>query len=226
MPGRALAQPGQAGGAVGQGHALGDEGLGRRQPGQLGGERRGAVELGQREAAGRQVQPGQPVALRAGMHGRQQLVAALLQERLVGDRARGDDAHHLALDQALAGGRIADLLADRHRLAQADQPRQVVLGGVHGHAGHRDRRTGAGAALGQGDVEQARRLAGVVVEQLVEVAHPEEQQDVRMLALGRQVLAHQRRVLVQLGIGDGHGMVGRGEAALQWRGPPLYRDRR
>ncbi|KAG1086640.1 hypothetical protein G6F57_021597 [Rhizopus arrhizus] len=65
---------------------------------------------------------------------------------------------------------------------------------MHRHAGHRDRRAAGAAALGQGDVQQPRRLAGVVVEQLVEIAHAEEQQQVRMVGLGREELLHQRGV--------------------------------
>src|SRR5262249_50378662 len=47
-----------------------------------------------------------------------------------------------------------------------------------------------GAALGERQVEQARGLLGVVVEELVEVPHPVEDQDVGMLALDAQVLLH------------------------------------
>jgi hypothetical protein len=84
---------------------------------------------------------------------------------------------------------------------------------MHRHPGHRDRRAGAGAALGQGDVEQARRLARIVVEQLVEIAHPEQQQDVRVLALGAQVLAHQRGVAGGIGVVHALGMRSGGAAA-------------
>src|SRR3546814_19950663 len=59
------------------------------------------------------------------------------------------------------------------------------------HTGHRDRLAGRTAALGQGDVEQPRRFARVVVEQLVEVAHAEEHQHVRVLRLGGEELLHQ-----------------------------------
>src|SRR3546814_236435 len=137
-----------------------------------------------------QVRPGQAVAALAAGDCQQQRVAALGQQRLVGDRARRDDPHHLALDQALARRRVADLLADRHRLAQRHQPGEVTIGGVVGHARHRDRLAGRRAALGQGDVEQLRRPARVVVEQLVEIAHAEEQQHVRMVGLGREKLPH------------------------------------
>jgi hypothetical protein len=46
------------------------------------------------------------------------------------------------------------------------------------------------AALGQGDAQQARGDLGVLEEQFVEVAHPEEDDGVRLLGLGRQILAH------------------------------------
>ena len=53
------------------------------------------------EAAAGEVGPGQAVTAASARHRHQQRVAALVEQRLVGHRARGDDAHHLALDQAL-----------------------------------------------------------------------------------------------------------------------------
>jgi hypothetical protein len=114
-------------------------------------------------------------------------------------RARGDEAHHLALDQglgatALAGlGRILDLLADRHLEAAADEPRQVRLVAVHGHAAHRDIGAIVAPALGQGDVERRRRLDRIVEEQLVKIAHPVKQEMLRVGPLDLQVLDHHRR---------------------------------
>jgi hypothetical protein len=85
---------------------------------------------------------------------------------------------------------------------------------VHRHAGHGDRVAAGGAALGQGDVEQARRPARIVVEELVEIAHPEEQQDVRVLRLGGEVLAHERRVLRCTGRGGRSAGFGGGDAVV------------
>src|SRR5690606_8351456 len=68
----------------------------------------------------------------------------------------------------------------------------------------------------QGDVKQLRSLARVVVEQLVEVAHAEEQQHVRMLRLGGEELLHQGRVFRGLYF---HGQRGGRVAG----GPPWYR---
>jgi hypothetical protein len=70
---------------------------------------------------------------------------------------RGDHAHHLALHRPLGGGHVAHLLADRHRLAQLDQARQVAS--TDGRARPpSDRLAGRLAARGQRDVQQAAAL--------------------------------------------------------------------
>jgi hypothetical protein len=96
---------------------------------------------------------------------------------------RRDHAHHLALDRAFAGGRIADLFADRARFADLDQLGQIAFQRVERHAAHLDRLTARRAARRQRDAEQARRLFRVLEEQLVEIAHAVEHQHVRVLAL-------------------------------------------
>jgi hypothetical protein len=49
------------------------------------------------------------------------------------------------------------------------------------------------AALGQRDVQRLGRRDRIVEEHLVEIAHPVEQQRVRILRLDLQVLRHHRR---------------------------------
>lgn len=92
---------------------------------------------------------------------------------------------------------------------------------MHRHAGHRDRRTTGAAALGQGDVQQPRGLARVVVEQLVEIAHAEEQQQVGVVRLGGEELLHQRGVLG--GARAEFGFVF-GVGGLQERCPEIWRS--
>ncbi len=121
-------------------------------------------------------------AFRAGK-GEQDVVGFLLEQLRVGEGPRRDDARHLPVDRPLGGGGIADLLADRHRFADAHELREVLVHRVVGHARHLDRRARRGAARGERDVEQPRGALGVVVEQLVEVAHAVEQQDVGVLRL-------------------------------------------
>ena len=195
LPGRALRQCGAAGlHRGGQCFAISAQHFSRIQPRQP----RWQLALrtfGQAEATARQTEPGEAIA-RAAVFGdrQQQRIAPLGQQLAVGQRARRDDAHHLALDRALGGGDIADLLGHGHRFAELDQPRQIALDRMHRHTGHHDRLTRALPARRQRDVEQAVGLARVVEEDLVEVAHAEEQQRLRMLGLQAQVLRHHRRV--------------------------------
>ena len=98
------------------------------------------------------------------------------------------------LHRPLARRRIAELLDDHHRLAMLHELREMRLERVVRHAGHRDGCAGRLPARRQRDVEQPRRVLGVGVEEFVEVAHPVEDELVRMLRLGAQVLLHHRRV--------------------------------
>ena len=105
-------------------------------------------------------------------------------------RSRRKDARHLAPDDLLGELRILHLVADRDAVAFSEQSREVALGGVVGNAAH-----GHGPFLVPGrelDLQFARGYLGVVVEEFVEVAHPEKEQGVGMLPLGRRELAHDR----------------------------------
>ena len=66
-------------------------------------------------------------------HARVEIVA-------VDERAGGDDAHHLALDQPLRLLRVFDLLADRDPEPLVHELRDVAVGRVERHAAHRDAR--------------------------------------------------------------------------------------
>ena len=55
--------------------------------------------------------------------------------------------------------------------------------------------------MGQRDAQQAHDLFGIVEKQLIEIAHPVEQQRVPMTCLQAQVLLHHWRVLVETRIG-------------------------
>ena len=114
-----------------------------------------------------------------------------------------DHADDLATHDALGGARVLHLLAERHPEALLDEPRHVAGDRVVGHPAHRDR--GAVAVLGprgEGDLERARGHHRVLEEELVEVAHPEEEEGVGVLGLHAVVLLHGRR---ESGAGgDGH----------------------
>ena len=185
---------------------LGEQQLGRLDAFQRGrgfGERR----LGHRQPSGGEVEPRHTGALARRVPRREQALAPRVEQVRVRDRARRDDARDLALERSLRRCRVAELLDDDHRLADLHQAREVLLDGVERHARHRDRRTGRLAPRGQRDVEQPRCALGVVEEQLVEIAHPVEDQLVRMLRLDAQILLHHRRVR---GERRAPGRVGRG----------------
>ncbi|MDT4826313.1 hypothetical protein FQZ97_596220 [compost metagenome] len=168
--------------------------LARRDARDPGFERIGRA-LGQPQLGARHAEPGEAAEIaRARMHGEQQRIALVVEQFRIGQRAGRDHPHHLALDRPLAGADLAHLLADGDRFAELDEPREVGVDRVEGHAAHQHRLPGRLAALGERDVEQTRGLFGVGPEQFVEIAHPVEQQGVRMVGFEAQVLRHHRRV--------------------------------
>ena len=169
------------------------------------GERRASVggELGWRagaggKGAGRQVAPARGRASRAaGGDGGEPIGALGLEQVALGQRARRDDAGDGAGDDALARpfagfGGVLDLFGDGDAVAALDQAGEIGVGGMDGHAAHRDGHAGMLAALGQRDVERGGGGAGVVEEQFVEIAHAEEQQAIGGFVLQRQILRDHR----------------------------------
>ena len=66
-----------------------------------------------------------------------------VEQALLGQRARRDEAHHVAPDHGLGPalprlGRVLDLLAHRDAMALRDQALEIFVGGMHRHAAHGD----------------------------------------------------------------------------------------
>jgi hypothetical protein len=162
MPGCLPTQTGMVAPAIGWAEILADQQFGRFQALQLvAAPPRHAP--GDGEPAAAQIQTGQTVGLLHLVQRDQQVVAAFVQQRFIGQRAGGDDAYHPPFHRPFAGGGIAHLLADRHRQPQFDQLGQIAFDRVKWYAGHRDGLTGGLAPAGQGDVEQFGGATGVVV---------------------------------------------------------------
>lgn len=125
---------------------------------------RGVIELHRRETAAAEVEPGETVAAVVMMQRGEQVVAALVEQGFLGERAGRDDAHHLPFDRTFRFRRVADLFAERHRLAGLHQLGEISFHGVKRHAGHRDRFARRLAARGERDVEQRGGAARVVEE--------------------------------------------------------------
>ncbi len=177
-----------------------------------------ARDLAQGEAAGGDVHrgeavgdcplPGLPAADR-----QEEVGAGRVEEPVLRDRAGGDEPHDLAADHgfgpALLGlGRILGLLAHRHPVAEGDETVEVVVGPFDRHAAHRDLAARVLAALRQDDAERPGRGIRILEEQLVEVAHPVEQEAVRIGGLDLDVLRHHRRRAGRVQAGRGRRVGG------------------
>ena len=148
-------------------------------------------DFGHEERAGRQLDPSNAAALLAERYRRKVVATAPVEQGVFGQRAGRDDANDGALDNALRFFGVLDLFADGDAMADLHQAAQVAIERANRHAGHRNRGF-ALAARGQRDAERLRRHLGVVMEQLVEVAHAEEHDRIGGLFFGRCELAHRR----------------------------------
>ena len=202
-------------------HRLRSDDLGGLEPRDFCGKAR-FVRLRQGEGPGRQIERRKsiaraPVARPDPLHGDEEPRPARLEQALLGDRAGRDEPHDVALDDRfraapLRFGRILELLADRDAMAERDQAVEVVVGALDRHAAHADVLAVVLAALGEHDAERAARDLRVVEEELVEVAHPVEQQAIRVGRLDLEVLRHHRRQALRSGFeaGIGNGAYDRG----------------
>ncbi len=122
-------------------------------------------------------------------HQRRQVVVALVfQQTGLYHRTRRHHACHLTGHQP--SDRLPHLLTDGYAVAFLDQPSNVALNGVVGHAGHGVALITAGGELPtrEHQVQLPRCDPGIFVKGLVEISQPEEQNRVRVLFLDFQIL--------------------------------------
>ena len=125
-------------------------------------------------------------------------MAPRFQQAFLGQRAGGDQPHHVAFHDRLVAAFLGlrgalHLLADRHAKPLADQRQQVAFGGMHRHAAHGDILALMLAAFGERDVQRLCRGDGIVKEHLVKIAHAVEQQRVLMVRFKLEILRHHWR---------------------------------
>ena len=173
-----------------------------REPGQLCIERI-VGNCRQFKITGRNIRCSQPdLALYLGERD-QHIVAARIQQIILGQCSGGDIADDIARHQSLVAaprfrlGRGFNLLGNRHLETGADQLRQIAFRCMHRHPAHRDCIAGILAARGQRDIQRRRCQLGVLVKQLKKIAHPVEQQAIAGLFLQTEILLHHRRDLVR-----------------------------
>ena len=154
-------------------------------------------EGGDGALAGGDVAEAQPRARAVPVHGADEVVAPLLQHGGGHHRAGGDDADDVPVHQPLGQGGVLHLLADGHLVALGDQPGDVGVGAVVGHAAHGGalRLRLAPVPAGQGQLQLLGYQLGVLVEHLVKITQPEKQNTVRVQLLHAQVLLHHGRGL-------------------------------
>ena len=181
----------------------------RQRPGALGEHRLGGVEAAQlifqvvqglrsgREGGGKHLAGGDVAQAQAypglvGVDGAEEVVFPLLQHRRGDDGARRDDADDVPVHQTLGQGGVLGLLTDGHLVALGDEPGDVALTGVVGHAAH------GGALLrglisvpgGEGQIQLLGHQLGIVEEHLIKIAQSEKQNGVGIAVLHLQVLFH------------------------------------
>jgi hypothetical protein len=169
----------------------GEEHLARREPHELVGQPV-LRQVPEPEGAGREVDPREADPGAVGDGGGEVVVLLLLEDRLLDERPGRDDADDAALDEPFRFLGVLELLADGHPVARFEEPVDVRLGRVEGDARHGD----APLALrprGEHDPQDPRGGLGVLVEHLVEVAEPEEEDFVGVARLDLGVLVHERR---------------------------------
>ena len=180
-------RPGVVGAEFG-GELVGDDAFAGVEPVEFGPELFRRSGFGDAEFAGADVEAGQCAAVAPGDEGRKIVVTGRIEQRVVDDRARGDDAGHLPLDDSLRQFGILHLLCDGDLDAGRDQPGEVIFQRVVGEAAHRHP-----LPLGEGKFEHRTHPFRVFEKLLVEVAEPEEQHRVRRdRRLRLAVLPHHR----------------------------------
>ncbi len=178
--------------------SIGVHQLDRAQPGQLptgrqqAGVFRAGCELGSNELAGGDVGGGDSGAGVVEHDRGNEIVAVGIEHRGVGDGAGGDHARDITLDQSLRFGRVADLLTYRYLVPGGDQPADIPLGRVVGNTGHGHAGALAHLPAGQDDIEHLGGNDRVVLEGLVEIAQPEEEEHVGITVLDIEVLPAER----------------------------------
>ena len=172
---------------IGREASFGSQQLGGLEARQLHREM-GHGKLARGELARRDVHVGQacPLALRDG--GCQVVVRLPVQNRVLDDRARRDDSHHLPVHDAPRRRGVARLLADRDAIPLLDELREVPFKRVVRYARQRHPRPLPHLPRRQRDLKLPRYEPRVVIERLIEIPHPKQQDLILMLLLDAEIL--------------------------------------
>ena len=111
-----------------------------------------------------------------------------------------DESHHVAADHGFGSAllrfrRIFRLFAHGDPVAEADEALEVIVGAPI-NAAHRDVLAEMLASLGQHDPERPARDLRILEEELVEIAHPVEEEAIGVGTLDLDILRHRRDAAV------------------------------
>ena len=122
------------------------------------------------------------------------VVRRLLEDVVLEDHPRRDDADDLAAHESLDGFGIFCLLTDGNFFAEGDQLFDVDLGRMKRHTTHRHLNVVPAVARCQREAEQLAGFFGVLVEHFVEIAETVKEDHVFVLILDLLVLNKHRGV--------------------------------
>ena len=127
------------------------------------------------------------MAVPALAEGGEEIRFAIIEAEVI-ERAGAENLRNLSAHE-FAGGDFTHLIANRNTPASPNEFFNIVPRGMVGDAAHRSR-----AAFRQRDIQDARRLGGVLAEHLVKVPEPEKQNSARgQFPPEGVVLLHHRR---------------------------------
>ena len=147
--------------------------LGRAEADEFVAELAEVGELRDGKLAGGVIDAGQSEHFAMAADGGEVVRALVVQQGEVVDGAGGEDAGDFPFDE-FAGFRFGRLLGDGDAFAGLEEPGEVTLRGMIGHAAH-----GSAAAFGEGHVEDRRGGFRVLEKHFVKVPEPVEQDHVR-----------------------------------------------
>ena len=124
---------------------------------------------------------------------RRQEIVPLLPDPRIERRPRRQHTRHLAAHNLFRKPGVLHLIAECNPVTLAQQARQVLLHSVVRHAAHGH--VALSVARRQCQLQFPAGHGSIVVKQFVKIAHPEEQQRIGILPLGRRPLAHEWRQL-------------------------------
>ena len=142
--------------------------------------------------SGRNVRKAKGNAVPGSVCSPKKVVGGIVQHTAFDEGTRRHQPDHVPFHQSLGKGRILHLLTDRHLIPQSDQPFDVDLAAVEGHAAHGGTLLQAAVPAGEGQLQQLGYQHSVIEKHFVEISQTEEQNGVAVFLLDRHILLHHR----------------------------------